>query len=970
MILLEYFRFIGFLVYAIMAGYILCKNPKSLLNITCALLLSSFAIWTIADPDSLSKDVTKETVILFRNISSIGWISFASFFVCFALVFSKREKLLKKKWVLIFIFIFPIILLYQQWTTGLMNTPTMEDFGWYLSWKETFWAYLFYVYYSSFMLAGIYIIYRHGTQTKQITEKKQSQIIVATAFISLIGATITDIIMPLLDIHVIPQIGKIVLFVFAGGIVYAIVKYEFLTISFAIAAENIISNMEELLILTDDEGKILNVNNAVIDSLKYEHKELTGQSVAILFNENSLIKSILGKISAGEIVISHESNLLAKDASEIPVLFSASSLKDKRGDVRGIVFIATDISERKRVEETLLESEEKYHFLVQNSQDIIYTINLDGIFTFVSPAWTTLLGQPVCDVLGKSFQQFVHPDDLLAYMLLMQELLETGQTQKDVVYRMQHIDGSWRWHSSNGARIMNEKGEIVGFHGVGRDITERKQAEEALAQEQSLMNALMGNLPDYIYFKDKESRFIKINEAHAKLFKLSSAEDAIGKTDFDFFSEEHARRAYNDEQEIVLSGKIVTSEEKETWNDQPDTWVSTTKLPLRNQNGAIIGTFGRSMDITKRKRMEEDLRDSERRYRLLIETVNEGILVAQNGFLKFVNPMMQVITGYTQEELLTLPFIEYVYPDDWEIVINNHMERLKGEQFVPRYQFRIVKKNGSTRSIEMNGIAIEWEGSPATLNMLTDITERKQAETEIKLKNEQLLELNATKDKFFSIIAHDLRGPFNVFLGLTELMAEDLQRYTLDQIQEFSLSLRNSATNLFNLLENLLQWSRMQQGSISFNPELLQLHPVIDECVVVALDTAKNKGIEIRITIPEGLEVFADRNMLQTVVRNLVSNALKFTPRGGTIRVSAKSSDNKGVELSIKDTGIGMTCEMMNKLFRIDVQTNRIGTDGEPSSGLGLLLCKEFVEKHGGEIWAESEVEKGTIFYFTIPLKQ
>src|ERR1035437_9669901 len=327
--LLQYFKFFGFLVYAFMVGYILYKNSKSLLNITCALIISSFAIWTIADPRLISENIAKDTVILLNNIASLGWISLASFSVCFSLVFSKREKLLNKKGVLVLIFILPVILLYKQWTVGLNNPPIFGDNGWSLSWKESFWTYLFYVYNFSFMLICIYFIYRHGTQTKQITEKKQSKIIVATTNISLIGVTIVDLIMPALNIHIIPQIGNVFLFVFAWGCIYAIVKYEFLTVSFAIAAVNIISTMEELLILTDVEGKITNVNKAVIASLKYEHKELTGQSVAILFSENSLTTSFLGKIITGQIIKSHETNLLTKDACEIPVIFFGSMLKKK-----------------------------------------------------------------------------------------------------------------------------------------------------------------------------------------------------------------------------------------------------------------------------------------------------------------------------------------------------------------------------------------------------------------------------------------------------------------------------------------------------------------------------------------------------------------------------------------------------------------------------------------------------------------
>jgi signal transduction histidine kinase len=249
----------------------------------------------------------------------------------------------------------------------------------------------------------------------------------------------------------------------------------------------------------------------------------------------------------------------------------------------------------------------------------------------------------------------------------------------------------------------------------------------------------------------------------------------------------------------------------------------------------------------------------------------------------------------------------------------------------------------------------------------TDIIERKQTEEEIKLKNEQLLRINAEKDKFFSIIAHDLRSPFNGFLGLTQIMTDELPDLTMDEIQSIALSMKNSATNLFSLLENLLHWARIQQGLIPFTPEVVELLSVVNESLAIVMESAKSKGIVIACNVPGDIEVFADINALQVVIRNLVSNAVKFTHKDGKISVLAKTIGDKSVEISVQDTGIGMSRAMVDNLFRFDVQTGRKGIEGEPSTGLGLLLCKEFVEKHGGKLWAESEEVKGSVFHFTIP---
>jgi signal transduction histidine kinase len=246
---------------------------------------------------------------------------------------------------------------------------------------------------------------------------------------------------------------------------------------------------------------------------------------------------------------------------------------------------------------------------------------------------------------------------------------------------------------------------------------------------------------------------------------------------------------------------------------------------------------------------------------------------------------------------------------------------------------------------------------------------RQQAMNQLlDLKNKELHELNLTKDKFFSIISHDLRGPFNGFLGLSKLMAESLQELTHEEIQKMAGALRDSATNLFRLLENLLEWSRMQQDSIKFNPDSTLLMPLIAETMRPVLDSSNKKEVEISYEIPGDLEVFADKHMLASTIRNLTTNAVKYTPKGGKVTIAAKLLPGNSVEISVRDTGIGMTPEMVDDLFRLDVESNRSGTENEPSSGLGLLLCKDFVEKHGGKIWVESEEGKGSTFYVTFPI--
>jgi len=233
-------------------------------------------------------------------------------------------------------------------------------------------------------------------------------------------------------------------------------------------------------------------------------------------------------------------------------------------------------------------------------------------------------------------------------------------------------------------------------------------------------------------------------------------------------------------------------------------------------------------------------------------------------------------------------------------------------------------------------------------------------------KNTEISNINKQKDKFFSIIAHDLRGPFNGFLGLSELLANEIDDMDKDEIQFAATNIKESANNLYNLLENLLEWSRMEQGLITISPKENNLGKIVDECVTPLTENAAKKEISIETNIDPNLTVFADYHILQSVIRNNLSNALKFTPRNGNVKIQAKE-DLESTTISITDNGIGMNANMLENIFKIGVKTNRKGTEDEPSSGLGLILCKEFIEKHNGEIWVESEEGKGTVFHFSFP---
>jgi signal transduction histidine kinase len=248
-----------------------------------------------------------------------------------------------------------------------------------------------------------------------------------------------------------------------------------------------------------------------------------------------------------------------------------------------------------------------------------------------------------------------------------------------------------------------------------------------------------------------------------------------------------------------------------------------------------------------------------------------------------------------------------------------------------------------------------------------ELLARVKTHLELQLQKKNLSELNATKDKFFSIIAHDLRSPLNQLIGLSEILQNMIKSdQTEDAIRMVNI-INESAKSGRMLLENLLEWSRSQTGSMNFSPETLDLSTISDEIIDLVAQNARQKEITIASNIKNGITAFADANMIKTILRNLISNSIKFTFKGGAIQLDAKVSKDK-VTYSVTDNGIGIDENDIKKLFRLDVNPKTIGQSKEKGTGLGLILCKEFVEINGGEIWAKSEFGKGSSFLFRLPI--
>jgi len=362
------------------------------------------------------------------------------------------------------------------------------------------------------------------------------------------------------------------------------------------------------------------------------------------------------------------------------------------------------------------------------------------------------------------------------------------------------------------------------------------------------------------------------------------------------------------------------------------------------------------------------LKESKEKYETIAQSTLDVIFIVDKfGKQLFFNESIEKVLGYQVVELIGRSFTEFVPKSE----LQKYLAQLNNvfiNKELRNFETKIYHKDGHLVDVEINGKLIKQNGEFVGQGTIIDITDRKKSEQEIKLKNDELAKLNSEKDKLFSIIAHDLRSPFNSFLGLTEFLSEELSTLSLPEIEEYLRNMNKTANNLYKLIENLLDWARMQQGQIPFLPVKIQLSQLVEDNSELVSESAKSKRICISNQIPDNLEIFADKNMLQSVIRNLISNAIKFTPIGGVISISAKKDKNGESVISVLDSGIGMSSNQIDNLFQMDFKQNRKGTEGEPSTGLGLMLCKEFIEKHGGKIWVESKVNNGSTFYFTIPV--
>jgi PAS domain S-box-containing protein len=400
-------------------------------------------------------------------------------------------------------------------------------------------------------------------------------------------------------------------------------------------------------------------------------------------------------------------------------------------------------------------------------------------------------------------------------------------------------------------------------------------------------------------------------------------------------------------------------------------WTEVVNHYYLNKATGKVEIQGVSREITERKKAEEELRKANAYLENLINYANAPIIVWDPQFrITRFNHAFEFITGNTEAYVLGKS-LEILFPvDQIEYSMGLIRKTLVGERW-KTVEIQIQHRDKSIRTLLWNSATLFMPDGKipiATIAQGQDITDRILAEEALKNSEEKLRELNSTKDKFFSIIAHDLKSPFNGILGFSEILKDEARDLDIDSIEAYANIINSSAKQTLKLLENLLDWARMQQGGFHFEPKAIFLSNLLKIELEGLRYNADEKNINLINETNEEIFMTADEKMLSSVIRNLISNAIKFTPKGGGIGIEAKVK-NDLVEISISDTGIGMNKETIDKLFKIETSFSSRGTENEKGSGLGLLLCREFVEQHGGKIWAESILGEGSKFSFSMPIE-
>ncbi len=787
--------------------------------------------------------------------------------------------------------------------------------------------------------------------------------------------------------------------------------------------KELVTNARSLIVKLDTQGRFTFVNEFALSFFGFQPKEMLGRSVmdTIIPKKESTGRDL---VEMAEEIIEDPDRFsvnvnenIKKNGETVWVEWHNKALYDKSGNRTGHIAIGVDITKRKNAEEALKESENKLWTILNATEESIYMFDREGIIAMSnSTGLERLKASSGNEIIGHHFSEFMTPVTAKSRQAKLDEVFRSGRHLEFEDER----DGRTYHHNFSPVFKDDKVSFIVTY---STDITERKRADIKLKESEDRFRTIAESLPVLISInRINDSKILFANEHHEKSFGFKKGE-LTGKKIFDIFYSPLDR--INLSHTLKESGRTYSTEMKVNKPDGTPFWIMTSVRKIMFMNEPSFLTA--SIDITETKKSQEEL--LKLNHTLNAHSKSSQAMMHSDNELNYLNEVCKIIIedcGYTmvwigyaqndkQKRVKPVAFYGFDkgYIDQMNITWDDN-ERGRGPTgmairtgnpsicknmltdpvFEPWREE--ARKRGYASSLVLPLIT---KGKPfgaisiyskepdsfadSEINLLSDLAddlaygisyirlkEAERAATMVIKKSEaQLKELNATKDKFFNIIAHDLKNPFTSLLGSSELLYNNINKMAPENIKKLSLILNDSAKGGYAILLNLLDWSRSQTGILKYKPEKINLKNLIDENISNLQLSAANKEIRLFSEIKDNLFVNADKNMINTLLRNLLNNAVKFTHRNGKVVIGAVT-DSKNVIISVKDTGLGISEDKIEKLFRIDTKHSMPGTENEQGTGLGLKLCQEFVDKMGGKIWVESVENKGSTFKFSIPVKE
>ena len=643
----------------------------------------------------------------------------------------------------------------------------------------------------------------------------------------------------------------------------------------------------------------------------------------------------------------------------------------------GLTFFYSDITIRKAADQKLIASEKRFKALIENMSEAIVINDEHSNLLYQSPSVTRILGYSWEERKGKPVTDYIHPDDYRDFITLYEELRRIPGKPFPFQYRFLHKLGHYVWLEGVVTNLLHEP-SVNAFVANYHDISERKKAEESLHREHTLLRILVDNIPDLIYVKDKNSRFLLNNVANVALLGRSTEEETLGKSDSDFFPPEIAQAFLDDDKLVFESGEPVLHREEPTTNFAGKSRLMlTTKIPLRDLQGNVVGLVGISRDITEQKKAEVELRNTNYFLEMAQQVGNTGHWISEVGDTGNLIWSKQTchIFGIKPEDFdgKVETFFQFIHPDDRESLKETVADAIA---FNRDYSFdhRIVVNNGEVKWVHEQGNLIHGEAMEGRrlVGIVQDITIRKQAENKVielnaaleervRHRTEQLESANKELEAFTYSVSHDLRSPLRIIDGYAKILVEDYENL-LDKEGNRTIGIiMSNARRMGQLIDDLLNFSKAGRDAV--RKKNIDMKFVVNG----VLAELSEGGTDI----PQDLQIgtldiaLCDENLVKQVWINLISNAIKYssTKPKPEIRIGMQKEDGKSIYY-VKDNGAGFDMQYYHKLFGV---FQRLHSHHEFSgTGVGLAIVNRIVKRHGGSVWAESTVDVGCCFYFTL----